>query len=206
MRTFISENKFILLAIFLTAALGSLAWFIHSLKPQAQMVELKTIGAPQIGGDFEMIDQDGNAFTQEKLVGKHSLIFFGFTHCPDICPTGLTLLTDVKNRLTPDQQARLQTIFVTIDPERDTAPVLKQYLSHFDTEIVGLTGSKQQLKKMADAYLVYYARNPDSDPNFYLMDHSAYVYVMDENGNFITHFAHHEAAEKMAASISNILK
>lgn len=206
MRTFISENKFILLAIFLTAALGSLAWFIHSLKPQAQMIELKTIGAPQIGGDFEMIDQDGNVFTQEKLVGKHSLIFFGFTHCPDICPTGLTLLTEVKNRLTPAQQARLQTIFVTIDPERDTAPVLKQYLSHFDAEIVGLTGSKQQLKKMADAYLVYYARNPDSDPNFYLMDHSAYVYVMDENGNFITHFAHHEAAEKMAASISNILK
>lgn len=205
MRTFIRENKFILLALFLTVALGALAGFIHNLKPQAKMVELKTVGAPQIGGTFEMSDQDGNTVTEQKLIGKHSLIFFGFTHCPDICPTGLTLLTEVKNRLTPEQQSQLQTIFVTIDPERDTAPVLKQYLSHFDAEIIGLTGSKQQLKKMADAYLVYYARNPDSDPDFYLMDHSAYVYVMDKNGNFIRHFPHHESAEKMAAIISNLL-
>lgn len=199
-----SQNKLVFLSLFIAFVFAGVAWFLNSAP--VKMVQVKSQGAPQIGGAFDMIDQNGNAFTQENLNGKYSLIFFGFTHCPDICPTGLTLLTEVKKQLTPELKKQVQIIFTTIDPERDTASVLKSYLAHFDAEIIGLTGSKQQLKKMADAYLVYYAKNPGSDPQFYLMDHSAYVYVMDKSGQFITHFPHHDEAAKIASKLNILLK
>lgn len=169
------------LLVALAAALVGVAlgWLIQSLDFTA---------SPQVGGRFALVDQDGRRVTDASYRGKAMAVFFGFTNCPDICPTGLARMTEIMDALGPDA-AKLQPIFVTVDPGRDTPEVMKSYVAHFSDRFVGLTGSEAEIAAVAKAYRVYFKihGDPATNPN-YLVDHSAFIYVMDTTGGFVGTF------------------
>jgi protein SCO1 len=145
------------------------------------------VAAPAaIGGPFQLTDQSGARVTEQNLKGKPSLIFFGFTHCPDICPTSLFEMSEVLRALGKDAD-KLNTYFVSVDPERDTAPIMKDYLSSFDPHLKGLTGTPDEVAKMIAGYRVYAKKVPTKDGD-YTMDHTALIYLMDKDGRFIAPF------------------
>ncbi|AFB20937.1 SCO family protein [Rickettsia canadensis] len=142
----------------------------------------------KIGGDFKLIDQNGEIFNSDELKGNLSLIYFGFTRCPDICPTSLNKMTEIVEMLNK-HNIDIIPIFITIDSKRDTPIVLKEYLKHFHPKFIGLTGNEQQIKDITNKFKVFYARvnNDDDDPN-YMFDHSSFIYLMDTNGKYLKHF------------------
>src|SRR6202047_4285451 len=139
-----------------------------------------------IGGPFTLIDQNGQPITDKDMKGRPFLVFFGFTHCPDICPTTLFDVSQVLQKLGPDAD-RAGALFITVDPERDTAAVLKDYLSNFDPHLRGLTGDRASINAAIKAYRVY-AKKVPLDGGDYTMDHTALVYLMDKNGQFVAPF------------------
>lgn len=152
-----------------------------------------------VGGPFRLVDQDGKPVTEAALKGKATVVFFGFTHCPDVCPTALYEITQTLQALGPDA-AKTQALFVTVDPERDTPEAMKAYLSSFSPEIKGLTGSPDAVQQMIKAYRVYAKKAPLKDGD-YTMDHTAIVYLMDRNGAFVSPLNIKRAPEEVAAEI-----
>ncbi len=154
-------------------------------------------GEALIGGPFELVNHEGETVTNRDFAGKHMLVFFGFTHCPDVCPAKLNHISVALDRLGPLAD-EVTPIFITVDPERDTPERMAQYVSNFSSQIVGLTGTPEQVRKVAKAYRVYYAKvEMDNSASGYLMDHSAFTYLMDENGKYVTHFAYGDSIETM---------
>ena len=160
---------------------------------------------PAIGGAFALTDQDGRTVTSDSLKGKPTLIYFGFTYCPDVCPTSLLLMETALEKLGPDAAKKVNLVFITIDPERDTPKLMKGYVENFGPTFIGLTGTPQQITDAARAYRVYYQKVPGKDGGPYLMDHSSIVYLLDRNGRFVTHFTHEAKAEAIAASVGRLL-
>lgn len=155
--------------------------------------------ASTVGGPFRLVDQNGAAVTEADLKGKPTLVFFGFTHCPDICPTALYEITQTLGALGDDAK-KTQVLFVTVDPERDTPEALKTYLSSFAPQIRGLTGDQASVDAMVKAYRAYAKRQPLKDGG-YTMDHTAIVYLMDRNGAFVAPLNIKRSPQDIAADI-----
>ena len=159
-------------------------------------------GIAAIGGPFTLSDQSGRSLTEQDLKGSHSLIYFGYTFCPDVCPTGLQVMSNAMDQLRTETQQKITPVFITIDPDRDMADQLKSYLGNFHPRIIGLTGTKGQIAQVARAYRVYYAKAKESrGKRDYLMDHSSIIFLMDREGNYISHFTHATAAEDLAEKL-----
>ena len=139
-----------------------------------------------VGGPFHLEDQNGRPVSDEDMKGRPFLVFFGFTHCPDVCPTTLFDISEVLKRLGKDAD-RTGALFITVDPERDTPAVLKDYLSNFDPHLRGLTGDASAVEAALRAYRVYAKKVPLSGGD-YTMDHTAVVYLMDKDGRFVAPF------------------
>jgi protein SCO1 len=139
-----------------------------------------------VGGPFQLMDQNGKAVTDADMKGKPFLVFFGFTHCPDICPTTLFDMSQLMKELGSDAD-RTGALFITVDPDRDTPKVMKDYLSNFDPHVRGLTGDPTAINAAIRAYRVY-AKKVPLDNGDYTMDHTALVYLMDKNGHFVAPF------------------
>jgi protein SCO1/2 len=159
--------------------------------------------AVAIGGPFQLIDQNGRTVTSEDLKGAPSLVFFGFTHCPEVCPTTLFDLSQVMAALGADAD-RTHAVFITVDPERDTQAALKDYLSSFDPHLRGLTGDLEEIAAVAKEYRVYYRKVPLEDGS-YTMDHTAIVYLMDKEGRFVQPFSLKRRPEESAADLRRFL-
>ena len=157
------------------------------------------IAAPAIGGPFKLTDQNGKTITDQDLKGHPFLVFFGFTHCPDICPTALADISDIFDKLGPDAD-KVNALFITVDPERDTPQALKDYLSSFNARLIGVGGDADALAAVAKAYRVYYKKVPLKDGD-YTMDHTAIVYLMDKNGQFVAPFSLKRRPEEAAADL-----
>jgi protein SCO1 len=151
-------------------------------------------GAARIGGAFELTDQDGKSFSSEQLKGRPHIVFFGFTHCPDICPTTLLELSKLLESLGEDAD-KLGVLFITVDPARDTPENLKSYLASFDPRITGLTGTSDQIKKVTNLYRAVYEKVPSADGTDYTMNHTASVYLIDRSGALSSTLAWGEDAE-----------
>lgn len=160
-------------------------------------------GTAEIGGPFRLIDQHGRSFTDADLKGKPSLVFFGFTYCPEVCPTTLTHMSAWLKALGPDAN-KLNVVFISIDPDRDRPAQLARYLSSFDPRIHGLTGAQAQIDKVADEYRVYHRKIPLPGGS-YTMDHSAAIYGLDRNGDFSVILTYDEPDAKALAAIRSLL-
>ena len=156
-----------------------------------------------VGGPFKLIDQNGKAVSDQDLKGRPFLVFFGFTHCPDVCPTTLFDVSEMLRVLGPDAD-RTRALFITVDPERDTPAVMKDYLSSFDPHLSGLTGDPAAIATVAKAYRVYYKKVP-LDGGEYTMDHTAIVYLMDKEGRFVSPFSLKRGTEAAAADLRRYL-
>ena len=156
-----------------------------------------------IGGPFRLIDQNGEPFSDTDLRGKSFLVFFGFTHCPDVCPTTLFDISEIMRNLGKDAD-RTAAVFITVDPERDTPEALKEYLSSFDPHVRGLSGDLANIAAVAKAYRVYYRKVP-LEGGDYTMDHTAIVYLMGKDGHFIAPFSLKRSPEVAAADLRKYL-
>ena len=156
-------------------------------------------GASAIGGPFKLIDQNGQAITDADMKGKPFLVFFGFTHCPDVCPTTLFEVSEMMRALGKDAD-RAGALFITVDPERDTPAAMKDYLSSFDPHLRAATGDAQAIEAVIKAYRVY-AKKVPTDKGDYSMDHTALVYLMDKNGRFVAPFSLKRSPEAAAADL-----
>jgi len=159
--------------------------------------------AVPIGGPIQLTDQDGKPFDSASLKGKPYAVFFGFTHCPDACPTTLSEMARTEDEIGAPAK-ELTTLFVTVDPERDTPAVLKDYISNFGGNTVGLSGTPEQVAKVAKAYRVFYKKVPTSDGG-YTMDHTAVLYLMGRDGGFRDVVAYSEEHERYVAKIKKLL-
>jgi cytochrome oxidase Cu insertion factor (SCO1/SenC/PrrC family) len=188
----------------LLVAAGIVWWQISSL-PTGSSSGTQT-GTALIGGPFSLTDQTGRPVTDADYRGRHMLIYFGFTFCPDVCPTELQVMASALDQL-GRQADQVQPLFITVDPERDTPSQLAGYVSQFHPRMAGLTGTPEQIAAAARAYRVYYSKVPGkADDGYYTMDHSSFVYLMGRDGRFLEAFAHGTTPDKMAQAIRNHLK
>lgn len=177
------NNRLILpLVVFLLGAAALAAAAFITLQPQ----QAGRGATSSVGGPFTLTNQDGKPVSDTDLRGAPFLVFFGFTHCPDICPTKLFEISEALAAAGPKGE-KLRALFVTVDPERDTVPVVKSYLSSFDPRIIGLTGERPAIDAMIRTYRAYAKRVPLKDGD-YTMDHTALVYLMDKSGGFVGAF------------------
>lgn len=156
-----------------------------------------------IGGAFDLVDQTGKPFTQADLVGHPNLVFFGYTYCPDVCPTTLLEAEGWMKALEADAD-RLHVIFVTVDPERDTPKKLQDYLSSFDPRFIGLSGPRDKIDAMLKAYRVF-ARKVEGKGGEYTMDHTAAVYMIDPQGRFVGIINFQEDTAKAMTKIRRLM-
>jgi protein SCO1/2 len=156
-----------------------------------------------IGGPFQLTDQNGKAFTDKNLKGKPTLIFFGYTHCPDVCPTSLFEISEVLRALGKDAD-KVNAVFISVDPERDTTATMKDYLSSFDPHLEGLSGDPAETAKVITSYRVYAKKVPTKDGD-YTMDHTALIYLMDRDGRFVSPFNLKRTPEEAAVDLKRYL-
>jgi protein SCO1 len=156
-----------------------------------------------IGGPFQLSDQSGATVTEKSLSGRPTLIFFGFTHCPDVCPTALFEISEVLRAMGKDAD-RVNAYFVSVDPERDSKEAIKDYLSSFDPHLKGLTGDPEAIAKVLSAYRVYAKKVPLKDGD-YTMDHTALTYLMDRDGHFVAPFNLNRTPDEAAADLKRYL-
>lgn len=157
-----------------------------------------------VGGPFSLTDHNGAPVTEKSYPGL-KLAFFGFTYCPDMCPTGLKKMTMVMEAL-GDDAALIQPLFITVDPARDTPEVMKDYLAVYDSRLVGLTGSKEEIDAVKESFRVYAAKVEGYEPQYYSMDHSGFTYLLRDDGTMLTVFAHDEDPKEMVKEIRSFLK
>ena len=157
----------------------------------------------QIGGPFQLTDQNGQTVTEKSLIGHPTIIFFGYTHCPDVCPTSLFEMSEVLRAMGKDAD-RVNAYFVSVDPERDTQAVMKEFLSSFDPHLKGLTGDPAAVAKILSGYRVFAKKIPLKDGD-YSMDHTALIYLMDRDGNFVSPFNLNRSPEAAAADLKRYL-
>ena len=166
---------------------------------------VQSSGAALIGGPFALVGADGKPVTDRDFRGRYMLIFFGFTHCPDICPAELQVIAQALEQL-GDKAKKVVPILITLDPERDTPQAMANYVKSFGPNFVGLTGSPEAIAAAAKAYRVAYSKveNKDSAGD-YSVDHSALVYLMDPEGRYVTHFSYGLSADQMAEKLGKSL-
>ena len=156
-----------------------------------------------VGGPFKLVDQNSQPITEQDLIGHPYLVFFGFTHCPDVCPTTLFEVSEILRKLGPDAK-NVRALFITVDPERDTPAVLKDYMSSFDPRVIGATGDSAAIMSVEKTFRVY-AKKVPLDGGGYTMDHTAIVYLMDKAGRFVAPFNMKRRPEEAAADLKRYL-
>lgn len=175
-----------------------------SQRSAAEIMDVLMWGREPVGGPFALVDQAGQPRTDKDFRGKLMLVYFGFSYCPDICPTDLQNIGLALDRL-GDAGARVQPLFVTVDPERDTPQHLAEYLPMFHPRLVGLTGDSAAIRRAADAYKVYYAKVPNQKGDDYTLDHTAFIYLMGADGRYLGFFPPGTSAERIAETVGRQL-
>ena len=193
-----------LIALFLglTVLLGVFAYDFRAFFPSGLQGE--QVAPVSIGGDFTLVDQDGATRHTQDFRGKLMLVYFGYTYCPDACPTALQDMSRAIDLLGEKGDA-VQPIFITIDPARDTVEQMKLYASNFHPRLIALTGTPEQIAEAAKGYRVYYEKGKGIDAENYLMNHTGFIYLMGRDDKYLSHFSPDVTAEQMAAAIEKHL-
>jgi protein SCO1 len=192
-----------IVAGFLIGALASAAILLVTNPHDGRPVQ--SSGTALVGGPFSLVGADGKTVTDADFRGRYMLIFFGFTHCPDICPAELQVISQALDKLA-DKGKRVVPVFITLDPKRDTFQVIAEYVKSFGPSFVGLTGSPEAIAAAAKAYRVAYTKvKTDESVGDYSVDHSALVYLMDPGGRYVTHFSYGTSADEIAEKLGKFL-
>lgn len=194
---------------------GLIYWYQQQKERKILEMSSKSVVAGQaaLGGPFSLVDHSGRRFTDANLLGNFSLLYFGFTHCPDICPEELEKVAEAVDLVESSTGVALTPVFISIDPNRDTVPAVAAYVKEFHPRMVGLTGSVEETTAAARAYRVYHTRAGTGEPgpdgssgrkedDDYLIDHSIITYLLDPNGKFMTFFGRNYSPQEMAASLA----
>jgi cytochrome oxidase Cu insertion factor (SCO1/SenC/PrrC family) len=182
------------------ATLGLARWLTPPAEPTAAQADVA------IGGPFTLTDQNGREVKDAEFRGRLMLVYFGYTYCPDMCPLGLTTLADAVGALPPELQDQVVPVFITVDPARDTVPVMHDYVGQFSPRLVGLTGSEAAIADTLRGYRVYASKSSvESADGRYLVDHSTFTYLMGRDGKYLTHFGHSTTPEEMAKRIEEAI-
>jgi len=194
------------LAVFLVTG-GVIVFYVKNLKElkeiEREKERTKSIGKAAIGGPFELIDTNGKTVTNKDFTGKWILLYFGFCHCPDICPDQLEKISSIIERLEKIKSLpEIQPLFVTVDPHRDTVEHIKDYIKDFHPRMIGLTGSDEQIKNVCKAYRVYYSSGPKDEDNDYIVDHTVILYLLNADGEFTDYFGQNRTIEEITGAIS----
>ncbi|KAJ8508447.1 hypothetical protein ONZ45_g9292 [Pleurotus djamor] len=197
-------------ALFVAAGVGLFFYFRHEkqklIEQREQERSAKQYGRPKVGGPFTLSKHTGEPFTDKDLLGKWSLVYFGFTNCPDICPAELDKVTAVMDELEKKHGSIAQPVFISVDPARDTPSRIGQYLSDFHKSFIGLVGPYDATKAVCKAYRVYFSTPPNADPNGdYLVDHSIFVYLMDPEGQFVEAFGQAVEAPQVIEKVNEAI-
>jgi cytochrome oxidase Cu insertion factor (SCO1/SenC/PrrC family) len=168
----------------------------------AELMDAVMWNREPIGGPFALTDQHGRRRTDADFRGRLMLVYFGYTFCPDICPLGLTTVSDAIDRLPAEIQDEVVPLFITVDPARDTVEVMREYVGSFSPRLIGLTGNEAAIASTLRAYRVY-ARKSDAETGDgrYLVDHSTFTYLMGRDGKYLAHFGHSTTSEEMAKQL-----
>lgn len=177
----------------------------RNTRTQIQNKESSKIAGIEIGGDYTLIDHTGNTSTQDTYKGQYQLIYFGFTACPEICPTELQKMSQALEMVGTPNADKIQSILITIDPVRDTVETLANYVPLFHPRLVGLTGTEDEIDDVIALYRIYAKKVDEPDLNEYTMDHSSYIYLMNPSGELVSIYKTDDNAEYMAEDIASIL-
>ena len=201
-----ASRKTLLLALVLGLAAGVMsAVFLYAVPPSETAPTAQATGKALIGGPFSLVDGTGKRVTEKDFAGKPMLVYFGFTHCPDVCPSGLQVIAAALDRL-GDKANDLNVLFITVDPERDTPETIGKYVASFHKRIIGLSGSPEEVAAVTKAYRVYAKKVPDeTTPGEYNVDHSSFMYLMDRDGTYARHFPHSVDAAELADALSKAI-
>ncbi|KAI1161466.1 SCO1/SenC-domain-containing protein [Nemania serpens] len=196
--------------LFVLAGCG-LVWYFEAEKKRMHRRRVaeatKGVGKPKVGGDFNLVDHEGRPFASASLRGRYSLVYFGFTHCPDICPEELDKMAQMYNIVEAQVPGAVAPVFITCDPARDDPKVLKSYLAEFHPKFIGLTGTYDEIKNVCKSYRVYFSTPRDVKPGQdYLVDHSIYFYLMDPEGDFVEALGRQHSPQQAAKVILEHVK
>ena len=211
-----SKKNYILLIVLLAGVvlgfglLGNRqsATTLQAIEVEGESGEVTQSGQALIGGDFALTTSKGEPYTQENLKGHYSFVFFGFSNCPDMCPTALSTITSALEAAPKDVANQFTPVFISVDPERDTAAKLNEYAANFHPSLIALTGSKDEVKQAADAFKVFFSKADvmqDKDGN-YLVNHSGYIYLMGKNGEYLKHFPHTISSDDLVMALEETLQ
>jgi len=194
------------LAVFILTGGGIVAYVRYEKEQKAIAKEKelkKSVGKAAIGGPFELVDTKGKTITDKDFHGSWLLLYFGFCHCPDICPDQLEKLSTVVEKIEKlPNLPNIQPVFITVDPHRDTVETVKEYIKEFHPRMMGLTGTEEQVKKACKAYRVYYSVGPKDEDEDYIVDHTIITYLIGPDGRFIEYFGQNREIDEIVGSIS----
>ncbi len=194
------RSALIALIILVTGVAAGTLWYVGD-QFASHRINMTSVGDTKIGGPFSLTDQNGRTRTDKDFIGHYMLVYFGYTNCPDVCPTTLSVMADAMEKL-GGAAHQVVPIFVTVDPARDTPRVLKSYLAAFGPEFVGLTGSPSSIAALAKEYHVYYKVQKSTKNGSYAVDHSNVIYLMGPEGKFIANYDETLGPDKLAAAIA----
>jgi len=196
-------KRFVIGGILIAGTLLILALYLPNLRPSPNNTAVS--GTAAIGGPFALRDHTGADVNEQILLGHYSLVYFGFTFCPDICPMTLQTVSDAVELLPGQKSELVQPIFISLDPERDTTSVMADYVGHFHPRMIGLTGTADQVRQAAEAYRVFAQKRPLEESEDYTVDHSGFLYLMNRSGRYIDHFGKDVTMEELSARLRELL-
>ena len=191
------RSRIIGLSVLVVAGLLAAFAGFFAMSDQPRMI---VSGTPQVGGPFTLTAHTGERMTDAAFRGDYMLVVFGFTHCADVCPAELQVITAALDALGPEAE-RIQPLFITIDPERDTPAHLAEYMGYFHPRLIGLTGTPEEIASVAKAYHVWYEKVEEDGATDYMMDHTSITYLMGPDGKFIQHFSFGTSADDLAEAL-----
>lgn len=189
------------------AVLGVMKYFKKEKEEKIEQERNRSIGKPALGGPFSLIDHNHRAVRNDDFLGQWVLIYFGFSHCPDICPDEMEKMIEVVDEIDNiPSLPNLTPLLITIDPERDTPEVLAAYVKDFSPKLLGLTGSVEQVEQASRAYRVYYSQGPKDEDNDYIVDHTIIMYLLGPDGEFVDYYGQNKRSPEISGSIASHMR
>ncbi|KAH7637646.1 synthesis of cytochrome c oxidase [Dermatophagoides farinae] len=206
-RAFFTWKAFIISGVLVSLFAGFMIHLKNEKLKQMERQRKKALGETAVGGRFDLIDHNGKPYSSTNLEGRWAMIYFGFTHCPDVCPDELEKIVKAVELIEQDKHSDpILPVFITVDPERDNVQAVREYIHEFSPKFIGLTGNKEQINQATRAYRVYYSAGPRDHENDYIVDHTIITYLINPEGQLVDYYGQTKTAEDVAQGVMKAMK